>query len=101
METITKSVTYYSYGVGKGKSKVGGAPQMNSVTTGMPGCRDYEETKRGEGNPKTSYCSILLKLLIKSTPYFYFERHSFFFFFFAKIGIELKNKSATELRSKM
>ena len=30
VETITNFVTYYSYGVGKGKSKVRGAPQMNS-----------------------------------------------------------------------
>ena len=30
VETATNFVTYYSYGVGKGKSKVRGAPQMNS-----------------------------------------------------------------------
>ena len=47
METITNSVTYYSYGVGKGKSKVGGAPQMNSVTRGMPGCMRRPRGERG------------------------------------------------------
>ena len=30
VQTITNFVTYYSYGVGKVKSKVRGAPQMNS-----------------------------------------------------------------------
>ena len=30
IETTTSYVMYYSYGVGKGKSKVRGAPQMNS-----------------------------------------------------------------------
>ena len=30
VETITNFVTNYSYGVGKGKSKVRGAPQMKS-----------------------------------------------------------------------
>ena len=30
VEIATNFVTYYSYGVGKGKSKVRGAPQMNS-----------------------------------------------------------------------
>ena len=30
VETTTSFVIYYSYGVGEGKSKVRGAPQMNS-----------------------------------------------------------------------
>ena len=30
VEIATSFVTYYSYSVGKGKSKVQGAPQMNS-----------------------------------------------------------------------
>ena len=30
VETTTSFVMYYSYGVGKGKSKFRGAPQMNS-----------------------------------------------------------------------
>ena len=30
LETTTSFVVYYSYGVGKGKSKVRGAPQINS-----------------------------------------------------------------------
>ena len=48
---------YYSYGVGKGKSKVRGASdelwvQERMFSGGMQGCRGYGETKRGGGIQK-------------------------------------------------
>ena len=48
VETTTSFVMYYSYGVGEGKSKVRGAPQMNSrgnVTSKVQRFRGYGETK--------------------------------------------------------
>ena len=44
--------------LGKVSLKSEGRLRWTPITRGMPGCRGYEETKRGEGNPKTSYCSI-------------------------------------------
>ena len=51
VETTTSFVMYYSYGVGEGKSKVRGAPQMNSR-----GNVTWKVQRLGR--PKTSYCSI-------------------------------------------
>ena len=63
VETTTSFVMYYSYGVGKGKSKVRGASYMNSAyerECWVEGCRGVGVMgrPRGEGDPKTSNCSI-------------------------------------------
>ena len=55
METTTSFVIYYSYGVGKGKSKVRGASDElwlrgGMLSGGMQGCRGIRETKRGGGS---------------------------------------------------
>ena len=52
VETTTSFVKYYSYGVGKGKSKVRGAPQMNSAyerKCQVEGCRGFEVMGRSRG----------------------------------------------------
>ena len=79
LETTTCFVMYYSYGVGKGKPKVRGAPQMNSGYEReccMEGCRGvgFMGRPRGEGDPKTFHCGIPWKLHVKSTLSFGFER---------------------------
>ena len=79
LETTTCFVMYYSYGVGKGKPKVRGAPQMNSGYEReccMEGCRGvgFMGRPRGEGDPKTFHCGIPKKLHVKSTLSFDFER---------------------------
>ena len=59
LETTTCFVMYYSYGVGKGKPKVRGAPQMNSGYEReccVKGCRGIGVMgrPRGEGIQKLS-----------------------------------------------
>ena len=56
---------YYCYGVGKGKSKVRGAPQMNSGYEGecyMEGCRGVVVMRRPR-DPKTFHKNRKLNLL--------------------------------------
>ena len=95
METTTSFVMYYSYGVGKGKSKVRGAPYMNSAyerECWVVGCRGVRETKGGRGIQKFSIIAfhknyewnLLFILIFRDRCVIHFVVVAVFFF--AKIG---------------
>ena len=69
VETTTSFVKYYNYGVGKGKSKVRGAPQMNSAygrKCQVEGCRGLEVMGRSRGGAKRGSKNLPIKALHKN-----------------------------------